>query len=163
MVRVVFVCLGNICRSPMAEGVFVHLSGLRGWEDRFQVDSAGTSGYHIGELPDPRTTQTLAKHKVSLNHRARQFTSKDFGDYDYILVMDKSNYQNVVALRGAQREKVWMMRVFEEANPAEYATKLEVPDPYYGGESGFEDVYQMLVRTQENLLEFIASREGWIA
>ncbi|MEL6537762.1 MAG: low molecular weight protein-tyrosine-phosphatase [Bacteroidota bacterium] len=161
--KVLFVCLGNICRSPMAEGVFTQLVRERGWEDRITIDSAGTSSYHIGELPDPRARQTMQRHGVTLTSRARQFTAEDFAEFEYILAMDRSNYDNILRLTDSEEDKsrVWMMRTFEADPPTSHTAKEEVPDPYYGGEQGFEKVYTMLVRTHNNLLNKIAKEAGW--
>ena len=147
----------------MAEGVFNHLIKERGWEDRFQVDSSGTAAYHIGELADPRTLKTLKKHNVALDHRARKFVSEDFVDFDFIMAMDASNYSNIMRVHGATENgnKVWMMRAFEESAPNSNKSHLEVPDPYYGGDNGFDEVFEMLVRSQNNLLDYIAREQGW--
>ncbi|HAA14187.1 MAG TPA: protein tyrosine phosphatase [Cytophagales bacterium] len=161
--NVLFVCLGNICRSPMAEGVFTQLVRERGWEDRISIDSAGTSSYHIGELPDPRARHTMQRHGVTLTSRARQFTEADFDDFDYILAMDRNNYDNIVRLASSpdQKERVWMMRAFEDPAPTAHTSNDEVPDPYYGGDQGFEVVYTMLTRTHNHLLDQIAKETGW--
>ncbi len=136
-VRVLFVCLGNICRSPMAEGIFRKLLKERGLEDRFEVDSAGTGAYHVGEDADPRTRRVLERHGAAFPHTARQVTREDLAGYDYILAMDREN-----------------LRALERLAPPEHREKLhlvleplgggEVPDPYYGDLHEFEEVYLML-------------------
>ena len=148
----------------MAEGVFTQLIRERGWEDRIHVDSAGTSSYHIGELPDPRARQTMRNHGVELTSKARQFVAEDFEAFDYILAMDRSNYDNILRLANTDddRDRVWMMRAFEEAVPSSPVSRQEVPDPYYGGDQGFEEVHKMLVRTHNHLLDHIATKAGWV-
>jgi protein-tyrosine phosphatase len=138
--KILMVCLGNICRSPLAEGILkskVEKYGLD-WE----VDSAGTGDYHIGELPDKRSIAVARRHGIDLtDQRARQFTRKDFEDFDKIFVMDSSNYQNVVSLAqtDADREKVQLI-----LNEVEAGSDRAVPDPYWSKEDGFEAVFQLL-------------------
>lgn len=131
------VCLGNICRSPLAEGVLRSLAPAH-WE----IDSAGTAAYHIGEHPDPRSIASGKSHGIDIDSlRGRQFTQKDFDRFDRIFVMDKSNLKNVLSLarNASDRNKVDLL-----LNQSHPGSDLEVPDPYYGGEQGFEDVYQMI-------------------
>lgn len=152
-VSVLFVCLGNICRSPMAEGLFAHLVEAEGLSDHIQVDSCGTSGWHIGEPPDSRMQETALTHGVRLGSRARQLKAEDFLTFDYILPMDHNNYRNVMAMReqvDGAKAQVYLMRYFDEQAP-----EADVPDPYYGGQKGFEDVYQMLERSCQKLLAHI--------
>jgi protein-tyrosine phosphatase len=132
------VCLGNICRSPLAEGILASKLDA----SKFMVDSAGTSGYHDGELPDKRSIATAKQHGLDItNQRSRKFVKDDFKIFDYIFAMDKSNYDNILALAETQenRDKVYM--ILNQISPN---SNEEVPDPYYGGEQGFENVYQML-------------------
>lgn len=132
------VCLGNICRSPLAEGILQ--SKLA--SDKFYVDSAGTSGYHVGELPDRRSIEVAKKYGIDItNQRSRKFIKEDFDKFDVIFAMDKSNYDDIIAMseNNTQREKVKM--ILNELYPKE---NMSVPDPYYGGDQGFENVYQML-------------------
>lgn len=134
------VCLGNICRSPLAEGIMLKL--INDNQLTIEVDSAGTSNYHIGEHPDKRSTQNAAKHDVDLSKLvARQFTVNDFDNFDTIYVMDKSNYSNVMALarNNSDKQKVKLLLSVLN-NPA----LQEVPDPYFGGEEGFEHVFQLI-------------------
>ncbi len=131
------VCLGNICRSPLAEGI------LRSKVDTslIQVDSAGTAGYHIGNPPDPRSVAVARKYQIDIsNQRCRRFVREDFERYDHIFVMDQSNYQDVMEVADDSRhiEKVRLLLEEIEAGPS------EVPDPYYGGESGFEYVFELI-------------------
>lgn len=138
MKKIVMVCLGNICRSPLAEGILQ--SKLA--SDKFYVDSAGTSGYHVGELPDRRSIEVAKKYGIDItNQRSRKFIKEDFDKFDVIFAMDKSNYDDIIAMseNNTQREKVKM--ILNELYPKE---NMSVPDPYYGGDQGFENVYQML-------------------
>lgn len=134
------VCLGNICRSPMAEGILrdhIEKSGLK-----IIVDSAGTSQYHSGEPPDLRAIRTLQKKGIDISGlAARQFTVKDFENYDQIYVMDLSNLMNVLSMARSEEEKKKVALIMDEIAPGH---NRSVPDPYYGGLEGFEDVFQML-------------------
>jgi protein-tyrosine phosphatase len=157
MINVLFVCLGNICRSPMAEGVFQSLVATGSMDAIIQADSAGTSGFHTGELPDPRMMATASQHGITLTHRARKLTTEDFGKFDYILSMDSANLEIILALQKkasaspANSAKILMMRSFDP----EAEDDLDVPDPYYGGADGFEEVFAMLKRSNEQFLEFL--------
>ena len=132
------VCLGNICRSPLAHGILE--SKLP--EDSFYVDSAGTSGYHNGELPDTRSIAVAKKYGLDLtNQRSRKFTRSDFRDFDIIYAMDQSNYHNILNLAESESDKSKVKLILNELSPNSNA---EVPDPYYGGDQGFENVYKML-------------------
>ncbi len=152
MIKVLFVCLGNICRSPMAEGIFQQMTKAENLP--YDCDSAGTSNYHIGELPDERMRKTARTHEIELTHRARQISKEDFDKFDYIIAMDKSNYQNILNLKSrvnnAAEPKIMLMRSFDQDK-----ADLEVPDPYYGGIDGFEQVYQILYRSNENFIRFL--------
>lgn len=140
------VCLGNICRSPMAEGILkTKIDGLN-----IEVDSAGTSAYHEGENPDSRAVHTLRKKGINISNLvARQFTVADFDQFDLIFTMDSSNYRNVLEMARdeADREKVRML-----VNELYPGSDGEVPDPYFGGSQGFEDVYQLLDEATDKLL-----------
>ncbi len=132
------VCLGNICRSPLAEGILKSKID----NSKILVDSAGTGDWHVGQEPDNRSIAIGNKYNVDItSQRGRQFTAKDFEDYDLIYVMDNSNKENVLALaeNDSQREKVKL--ILDEIFPGE---NVDVPDPYFGGDSGFENVYKML-------------------
>jgi protein-tyrosine phosphatase len=141
------VCMGNICRSPLAECVFRHKAALRGAADRFEVDSAGTGGWHAGEPPDPRVRQVASRNGVTLAGAARQVIVADFARFDLILCMDEDNREGLMRL-GAPREKV---RLLLDALPK--STTREVPDPYYGGAEGFEEVYRLVDAACDSLLD----------
>ena len=139
MTSVLFVCLGNICRSPMAEGLLQHLVRTRGLGERYRVDSAGTAAYHEGEAPDRRTLAVLRKHGIGLHSRARQVRREDFDEYDWILAMDQSNYRNLMRVCPDHRTD----RVHKTLDPVGGG---DVQDPYYGGPSGFDDNFAELER-----------------
>jgi protein-tyrosine phosphatase len=153
MVKVLFVCLGNICRSPTAEGSFRKLVAERGLTNRIEVDSAGTHAYHLEEPPDFRAQQAAARRGVDISPlRGRQATAEDIDEFDYVLAMDRENFHNLVSIQGA-RENI---RLF-----LEYSSNFEeeeVPDPYYGGEGGFERVLDMIEDASLGLLEDIRQR-----
>ncbi|MEL7085856.1 MAG: low molecular weight protein-tyrosine-phosphatase [Cyanobacteria bacterium P01_A01_bin.3] len=147
--KLLFVCLGNICRSPTAEGVMRHLVSEAGLAEEIVCDSAGTSAYHVGEPPDRRMQQAASAQGMPLGGRARQFERSDFEDFDLILAMDRDNYRNILRLdpNGAYADKVQMM--------CSYCTKhgdREVPDPYYGGADGFRYVVDLLKDACSGLL-----------
>ncbi len=148
--KVVFVCLGNICRSPTAEGIFIHKVRERGLQLYFYIDSAGTAAYHVGEPANSKSQFTANQYGVKLPSRARQFEYSDFEDFDLILPMDTSNMQNLNYMDRNNRfsDKMFMMRDFDP-NPEDG----NVPDPYYGGMKGFENVYQILERSCNSLLD----------
>ncbi|MCB9262846.1 MAG: low molecular weight phosphotyrosine protein phosphatase [Flavobacteriales bacterium] len=154
MKSILFVCLGNICRSPMAEGAFLHLINEKGLAADFYVDSAGTAGYHVGERPDKRMIQTAEKHGVYLPSRARKFVKEDFERFDFIVVMDESNLHDVLRLKNdTAKATVLKMREFDDIGRGG-----DVPDPYYGGMNGFEEVYEMLMRCNDNFIEYLKNK-----
>jgi protein-tyrosine phosphatase len=142
--RILFVCLGNICRSPTAEGVMRHVLREEGLESQIKVDSAGTGGWHVGAPPDERSTAAARKRSIVLEGAARKFSLHDFDSYDLILAMDEENRRDLLALApdDAARAKVRMLREFDPAS--EGAADLDVPDPYYGGRDGFEHVLDLV-------------------
>ena len=136
--KVLMVCLGNICRSPLAEGILTSKVDTK----KVMVDSAGTSDWHVGKQPDPRSIEIAKQFGIDISHqKARQFTVSDFDTFDTIYVMDNSNYENVIALARNEADKKKVKRILNEVAPGQ---NLEVPDPYYGGDSGFTKVYKML-------------------
>ncbi len=154
-VRILFVCLGNIVRSPLAEGLFRHLAAARGVSEKYEVDSAGIGSWHVGEPPDPRMRKTAARHGVHYDHVARQFRRDDFDRFDLILVMDAGNHAALLAKQPAPevQAKIRFLREFDPQGGA----KAEVPDPYYGGMEGFERVYQIVERSVRGLLDALES------
>lgn len=147
MRKILFVCLGNICRSPLAEGIMLHLKEKHNLT--IEIDSAGTANYHVGEAPDSRTIANARKNGVDLSQlRARQFSVNDFDNFDEIYVMDKSNLRNVLALAktGAHKQKVSLF-----LNTLYEGSDMEVPDPYYGTGQHFEEVFQLIYKACENL------------
>ncbi|MFD2908111.1 low molecular weight protein-tyrosine-phosphatase [Flavobacterium ardleyense] len=136
-VKILMVCLGNICRSPLAEGIM--RANLP--QDCF-VDSAGTGAWHAGQLPDKRSIATAKNRGLDItNQRARQFKVSDFDTFDFIYVMDNSNYQDVIALAPTKEAKLKVKLILNEIFPNE---NVDVPDPYYGGDDGFENVFDIL-------------------
>lgn len=155
-VSVLFVCMGNICRSPTAQGVFEQLVNQRGWLQQIEIDSAGTHAYHIGSSPDERSQAAALERGIDLSQqRARQVRSADFEQFHYILAMDKQNFQALQALaaNSEQRQRVYLMMDF-----AQRWQEREVPDPYYGGAQGFQRVLDMVEDASEGLLAHIIKR-----
>lgn len=155
-VSVLFVCMGNICRSPTAQGVFESLVRQRGWLEHIQIDSAGTHAYHIGSSPDERSQAAALERGVDLSQqRARQVRSADFEQFNYILAMDRQNFQALQALaaNSEQRQRVYLMMDF-----AQRWQEREVPDPYYGGVQGFQRVLDMVEDASEGLLVHLAKQ-----
>lgn len=150
-VRVLFVCLGNICRSPLAEGIFRHLSRQSDPEYTFEADSAGTGSWHVGEPPDPRSAEVAARHGIPLEGVARQIRLDDFHDFDLILAMDHDNLQEIERLRGSSETRATLALLREFDSEAE--GDLNVPDPYYGGPDGFERVFELVHRSCRALLD----------
>lgn len=147
--RVLFVCLGNICRSPAAEGVFRHLVTEAGLTNRFTIDSAGTGAWHEGEKADRRMRQAAERRGIALTSIARQVTADDFERFDHVFAMDASNLRTLRSLAPPEhRDKI---RLFRDADPE--APGEDVPDPYYGGADGFEDVLDIVTRTGRVLLD----------
>lgn len=159
-VRVLFVCLGNICRSPTAEGVMRALVREAGLEEQIELDSAGTGAWHVGEPPDARATQFARARGIALEGAARQVREEDFKEFDLILAMDGSNLRNLrrLAPREGARAQVRLLREFEgRAGSGSSEGDLDVPDPYYGGPGGFEEVLDLVHAACVPLLERLAA------
>jgi protein-tyrosine phosphatase len=152
-IKVLFVCLGNICRSPLAEAIFKHKLKERGLTAKVDADSCGTSNYHIGDNPDPRTIANAKKNGVSIDHCGRQLSVDDLDAFDYILAMDSSNFRNIHLILKDEKHKpkIQMMRDYDPQG------KGDVPDPYYGGEKNFQEVFEILDRTMDGFLDKLES------
>ncbi len=151
-VRVLFVCMGNICRSPSAEGVFRHKVEEAGLDDAIHIDSAGTHAYHVGEPPDPRATEAARRRGIDLTAlRARKARARDFDEFDYVLAMDRDNLRMLEALRDSSDSA--QLHLFLDF--ARSFRESEVPDPYYGGDQGFEHVLDLIEDASEGLLDHI--------
>ena len=154
--RVLFVCLGNICRSPLAEGVFRHLVDDAGMSSKFEIDSAGTGSWHVGEPPDARAAMVAREHGVELDSRARQVSDQDLRDFDYVIAMDRENLRSLERMAATTPDasaEIGLLRAYDPDPEGD-----EVPDPYYGGVSGFENVYDIVERSCEALLTKLRSR-----
>jgi protein-tyrosine phosphatase len=158
MVRVCFVCLGNICRSPTAEAVMRHLVKAAGLEKHIAIDSAGTGDWHVGGARDKRSRAVGEARGIPLSGVARQFVGQDFDDYDHVLAMDRSNRDDLLRMArdGRDRAKVALLRAFDPTAPAD----AEVPDPYYGGPRGFEEVFDICERACRGLLATLTRESG---
>ena len=154
--EVSFVCLGNICRSPLAQGLFQDLVNREKLDQKIFISSAGTGNWHIGNLPDERMRQTAHSKGINLESRAQQFQSKDFNRFNLVLAMDRSNLVRLseIAPSTLPKNKLMLFRSFDPESTADQ----DVPDPYYGGAKGFEEVYSMVKRTCPPLLDYIKSR-----
>lgn len=150
MKKILFVCLGNICRSPLAEAIFNRKLENEGLSTKLMADSAGTSDYHIGENPDPRTIEIAQKHQTPISHKGQQFKKHHKEEFDYLIAMDHSNLQNMIREMGENPFKLMLMRDFDPKGKGE-----DVPDPYFGGANGFENVYQILDRSIDEFLDFL--------
>ena len=150
-VKVLFVCLGNICRSPLAEVVVAGQAERRNLNENFHFASAGTGSWHIGNGADHRSAQTASAHGLDLsNHQAQQITRTKIDRWDWFVAMDQSNYTDLLRM-GAPEERLLLMRQFEPG----FDRVPDVPDPYYGGPDGFEDAYRMLCDNADRLLDYL--------
>lgn len=156
MIKILFVCLGNICRSPLAEGVFRNHINDKLLNNSVLCDSAGTAGYHIGALPDKRSIKIAADHGIELEHRGKKLSKEDFDHFDYIIAMDKTNYEDIIQLKNNRITKAKVL-LFRDFDPIE---KGNVPDPYYGTLNDFEEVYQICERTSDSLLNYTRNDLG---
>lgn len=153
-IKVLFVCMGNICRSPTAEGVFNKLLDDLGTTNRFLVDSAGTHAYHVGESPDSRAQQTARSRGVKLsNIRARKVARSDFDEFDHILAMDSDNYQ--LLIEASPSEHHHKIKLFLEFAPDR--EENNVPDPYYGGQNGFDHVFDLVEDASKGFYQTVVS------
>lgn len=154
---VLFVCMGNICRSPLAEAMFRHLATERGVDHLFEIDSAGTSSYHVGDPPDPRSVATAHARGVAVVGRSRQVAIGDFERFDYVVAMDSENLRSLERLASANRAKsrLHLLREWDTEEPGG-----DVPDPYYGGPRGFDDVHDIVERSCERLLAALIEEIG---
>ena len=152
--RLLFVCLGNICRSPSAENIMNHLIAQQGLGDEIVCDSAGTSSYHVGSAPDRRMSTAAQRKSITLAGSSRQFTADDFEAFDLILAMDRNNYQDILSLDTGDR---YAHRVKLMCDYCRSHSDKEVPDPYYGGEAGFDYVVDLLTDACEGLLTAVTA------
>lgn len=157
MVSVAFVCLGNICRSPMAEAVFAETARLAGYGDSITTDSFGTGAYHVGHSPDSRSAATCRKRNVPINHSAQQIKPAHFNQFDYILAMDRSNLNNLRKI--APKSSKARVQLFGEYKGSSGLDSV-VDDPYYGGISGFETNFKQVSEFSKNLLSEIVQEHG---
>jgi protein-tyrosine phosphatase len=156
MIRLLFVCMGNICRSPTAEGVMRHLIAERGLEHEIVIDSAGTGGWHVGDPPDERSTRAAARRGVTLSGAARQVRPADFAEFDLLLCADATNARDLrrIAPDGEAAAKVRLLREFDPGSAG--APDLDVPDPYYGGPDGFDRVLDLVEAACAGVLDEVA-------
>ena len=159
-IKILYVCLGNICRSPIAEGTMQDLIQEKGLSDKISVDSAGTADYHIGSLPDKRTRANAEKNGITLTHKCRQISIQDFSEFDYIVAMDANNLADIQILSltafGVHQndDAVFLMRKFDPVGPGNES----VPDPYYGSTVDFENVFKIVQRSNEAFLDWIIDK-----
>ena len=153
VVRICLVCLGNIVRSPLAEGLFKEQARQRGVEHKYQVDSAGTSAWHVGEPPDWRMRRVASRHGLNYDGRARQIRREDFGKFDLIIAMDADNRDDLLAIcpNPEERQKIHLLREYDPLGGKE----TSVPDPYYSGIDGFEEVYRIVARSIQGLIDHL--------
>ena len=166
MISILFVCLGNICRSPVAEETFRQLLKEEGLIGKIRCDSAGTQGYHTGDLPDARTRKNAESHGLTLSHKARKLSGKDFADFEYIVAMDEANLTAIRSLHNKavgflpDADTVFLLREFDPINTDSKKPMFDVPDPYYGSVEDFEQVYQIVKRSNQELLGYLKERHS---
>jgi len=158
MVNVLFVCLGNICRSPLAEGILKDKVKRKGLKKHIKVDSAGTSGWHINDSPDGRSTDIALQNGIKLDHSGRQLSTKDFIKFDYIIAMDSQNYNDIIRLQDSNPNEIAEVYLIQEFDDKQ--SGHDVPDPYYGGPNGFQLVYNMLDESISNFLDHIVKHHN---
>jgi protein-tyrosine phosphatase len=154
--KILFVCLGNICRSPLAEAIFNHKIKAQKLDRFFEADSCGTGNYHIGGPADSRTISIALKNNVDIDHVARQLSGDDLIDYDQIIAMDQSNYANILRITSAKenKHKVQLMREYDPAG------RGDVPDPYHGTEKDFQEVFEILDRSMDHFIKDLKTKIG---
>ena len=153
MIRVLFVCLGNICRSPLAEGIFDHRVKNLSLEPPIESDSCGTSDWHLGQDPDPRSIEIANIYGIQLRHQGRQIDPRDFEQFDYILAMDRENLNSLGRTQKRATNPIAKLMLMREFDPE--GKSMDVPDPYFGGKDGFQEVFEILDRSCANLLTYI--------
>lgn len=161
MINVLFVCYGNICRSPVAEGVFRMLIDEAGLNEQIQADSAGTASFHIGQLPDRRTRENAIEHGLTLSHRARRLIGEDLAQFDYFVAMDETNLEAIEKLNYRStglytNDTIFLLREFDP----DVSDQPNVPDPYYEGPEVFEEVYQICLRCCRQLLTYLVQQHN---
>ena len=162
MINVLFVCYGNICRSPVAEGVFRMLVSEDGLDEQIQVDSAGTASFHIGQLADRRTRENALEHGLTLTHRARRLIGEDLAQFDYFVAMDETNLEAIEKLNYRStglytNDTIFLLREFDP----DVSDQPNVPDPYYEGPEIFEEVYQICLRCCRQLLTYLVQQHNF--
>lgn len=162
MVNVLYVCLGNICRSPLAEATFNQLVNEKGLQHSLHADSAGTAGYHVGKYADPRAVKVAARHGIQLDHVVRKITAEDLDKFAHIVVMDEQNFEDLHKLyydiKGVppSADKLFLIRDFDP----EVRGVHDVKDPYFEGDEAFEEVFEVLKRSNEKLIEHLTDKYG---
>jgi len=158
VIRICFVCLGNIVRSPLAENLFNHLAEQAGVAHKYEVDSAGTSAWHIGEAPDARMRRVAARRGLTYQGRSRQFMRQDFNQFDLVVAMDLENLSDLhgLARSNGHEKKIYLLRAFDPYG----GPRTGVPDPYYGGIDGFEETYDIIERSCQGLLRALEEGQG---
>ena len=154
-IKIQFVCLGNICRSPLAHSIFQKIVNDESLKDKIIIESSGTGAWHVGELPDYRMSSEALKNGYKMNHLARRFCQSDLDDWDLILAMDSDNYIDILkfAKNDEDKSKVKLFRSFDSIK-----NEKDVPDPYYGGNLGFKNVFEIVERTSFELLNFLKEK-----